>query len=118
MNKLILVIIILLSSAFTISASDSVMESPTCDNNSPQVCQFSLSSYAGTVDNNGNTSYFTVGLSCPQKEDTYATVVVFVNGEHAASTVVKVPAEKTSSQSVNIKVGQDYKGKAYKLVVQ
>lgn len=91
---------------------------PAVSVDSPQFCQFSLSSYTGTVNDSGNTDYFTVGLSCPQKEDIYATVVAFVDDEHVASVVVKVPAGNTNSAKVFIKLGTSYSGKKYRLLVQ
>lgn len=87
------------------------------DIQSPQVCQFSLSTYSGTV-SSGSTAYFTVGLSCPQEKDVYATVVAFVNQQHVASEVVKVPAGSTRSERVCIVVGASYNGESYRLVVQ
>lgn len=85
---------------------------------SPQVCQFSLTSYSGTISSAGNTKDFKVGLSCPQQEDVRATVVVFINGEHVGSKVVTVKAGKDYSESVSINVGTEYYQKQYKLVVQ
>ena len=85
---------------------------------SPQVCQFSLSNYSGKIKNTWTTESFTVGLSCPQQEDVYATVIVVIDGYTIASKVVKVPAGKTSSDSVSINVGQEFVGKSYRLVVQ
>lgn len=85
---------------------------------SPQVCQFSLSSYSGKINSSCSTEYFTVGLSCPQQEDVYATVIVVIDGYTVASKVVQVPAGKTSSDSVNIYVGKDFVGQSYRLVVQ
>lgn len=90
---------------------------PSATENSPQVCQFSLSSYSGTI-NGGVTNPVTVGLSCPQQEDMYATVVVFIDNAHVASDVVKVPAGSTKSASFQIRVGSEYNGKSYRLVVQ
>ena len=84
---------------------------------SPQVCQFSLSKYTGTI-SSGCTQSFTVGLSCPQEADTYATVVVFIDGKHIASDVVKIPAGETRSRSVQINVGSSYDNQTYELVVQ
>ena len=84
---------------------------------SPQVCQFSLTSYSGTI-NAASTDPFQVGLSCPQEGDVRATVVVFINGEHVASKVVTVKAGKDYSDSVFINVGHSYNGQRYKLVVQ
>lgn len=98
-------------------ATNAHSESLIGRNYSPQVCQFSLSSYQGTLSSGGYTDPFTVGLSCPQEKDVYATVVVFVDGEHAASKVVMVPANKTVSASVSIKVPGGA-GKSYRLVVQ
>lgn len=98
-------------------ASAQPTEIATTTAESPQFCQFSLSSYRGTI-SNGLTSNFTVGLSCPQTDDVYATVIVFIDGEHTASKVVKIDAGKTQSSPVNILVGTVYNGKSYKLVVQ
>lgn len=84
---------------------------------SPQVCQFSLTSYSGVV-TNGYTDGFQVGLSCPQESDVRATVVVFINGEHAASKVVTIKAGKDYSERVDIKVGSMYNDQRYRLVVQ
>lgn len=84
---------------------------------SPQVCQFSLSTYSGKV-TNGSTAYFTVGLSCPQEKDVYATVVAYINQQPVASEVVKVPAGATRSQRVCIVVGSSYNDESYRLVVQ
>lgn len=117
MKHLIILVFVLLSFGSVAMASSGSSESPIEMNYSPQVCQFSLSSYQGTLNNSGNTNAFTVGLSCPQEKDVYATVVVFVDGEHAASKVVKVPANKTESASVSIKVPGGA-GKPYRLVVQ
>lgn len=84
---------------------------------SPEVCQFSLTSYSGTI-TSGSTGTFKVGLSCPQEKDVKATVVVFINGEHAASKVVTIKAGNDYSDSVSILVGKAYNGERYKLVVQ
>lgn len=84
---------------------------------SPQVCQFSLTSYSGTV-RNGYTDTFQVGLSCPQERDVRATVVAYIEGEHAASKVVTVKAGNDYSEGVIINVGSSYNGQRYKLVVQ
>ncbi|MDE6283934.1 MAG: hypothetical protein K2L97_08105 [Muribaculaceae bacterium] len=85
---------------------------------SPQVCQFSLTSYSGIINNSGNTGSFQVGLSCPQTEDVRATVVVLINNEHVASKVVSIKAGKDYSNDVYINVGTGYYGERYKLVVQ
>jgi len=84
---------------------------------SPQVCQFSLTKYSGTI-SGGYTGQFQVGLSCPQEEDVRATVVVFIDDEYVASKVVTVKAGKDYSDSVNISVGSSYDGKKFRLVVQ
>lgn len=119
MNKIILLVL----SAFYLLcpatfATTSQTASTSYSNYSPQVCQFSLSNYSGKVTSEGNTTLFTVGLSCPQETDAYATVVVFINNEHVASKVVKVSAKSTESQSIKIKVGSEFAGMPYKLVVQ
>ena len=66
----------------------------------------------------GRTQEFTVSVSCPQTEVQRATVVVFIDGEHTASTVVDIPAGKVSSASVYINVGGEYDDLEYRLVVQ
>ena len=85
---------------------------------SPQVCQFSLTSYSGTIDSSGDTSSFQVGLSCPQEEDVRASVGVIIDNALVASKVVTVSAGKDYSQSVYIPVGSQFIGKKYNLVVQ
>lgn len=99
-------------------ASESNATTSSYASSSPQVCQFSLSHYTGTI-SSGSTDGVSVGLSCPQGTDTYATVVVVIDGELVASEVIKVPAGKTrSDNNVCIKVGASYNGKSYKLGVQ
>lgn len=99
-------------------ASNSQATTSSYTSGSPQVCQFSLSHYTGTINSNSRTDTFTVGLSCPQETDAYATVIVVIEGELIASEVVKVPAGKTKSTSTSIYVGSSYNGKSYKLGVQ
>lgn len=101
-----------------LASSNQHTGTPSFVEDSPQVCQFSLSRYTGTVDTNGMTEYFTIGLSCPQESDIYATVVVFIDDLHVASEVVKIPAKAIRSSSVNIRAGKTYKGRSYRLVVQ
>lgn len=101
-----------------IFAFDGSDRNPSSVSVSPEVCQFSLSSYTGTVESNGYTKEFTVGLSCPQQTDVNATVVAYVDGDIIASKVVTVKAGKTQSDGVTIYVGWEYKGKKYKLGVQ
>ena len=118
MNKIILLVL----SAFYLLcpatfATTSQTASTSYSNYSPQVCQFSLSHYTGTI-NSSCTGAFTVGLSCPQETDAYATVVVVIEGELVASEVVKVPAGNTKSARTSINVGSSYNGKSYKLGVQ
>lgn len=120
MRTKIVLIILTVIGAFSIKTfSENTVEkiTPTY-NESPQVCQFSLSLYSGTLDSDGDTGLFTVGLSCPQEETTYATVVLFVDDMHTASTVVKISAGNTRSDSTRIKAGRENAGKKYRLVVQ
>lgn len=106
----------------SVEASDMSSTYPTSSeissNYSPEVCQFSLTSYSGTISNTGSTDYFKVGLSCPQEVDVRATVVVFINDEHAASKVVTIKAGNDYSDRVSISVGSSFKGERYRLVVQ
>lgn len=105
----------------TVKASEMASKYPVSTEissyNSPEVCQFSLTSYSGTI-HSGNTDNFNVGLSCPQEKDVRATVIVFINNEHAASKVVTIKAGKDYSESIFINVGHSYNGERYKLVVQ
>lgn len=113
-------LILLISIASSASNSESYSQEPTTSNTnySPQVCKFSLSSYTGKVDNLGRTHDFTVGLSCPQKEDVRATVTVLINNKRIASKIVTVKAGKDSSGREQIYVGDSYKGEEYELVVR
>lgn len=106
-----------LGSAVFASTNASDAESASASAYSPQVCQFSLSHYRGTI-NSGSTARFTVGLSCPQEEDTYATVVVYIDGKIVASEVVQVPANSTKSAPTTVSVSGSYNGKGYELGVQ
>lgn len=116
--KVILVLAAILALGPAIYASNTQsVKSPSVMNDSPQVCQFSLSKYAGNVTSGGYTASFTVGLSCPQESDAYATVDVFVDKEKVASEVVKIPAGQTLSAQVQINVGGSYAGKSYRLEV-
>ena len=108
-----------LSFGHTVFASNDKTKPSISENcNSPQVCQFSLSTYTGVINNSCKTGIFKVGLSCPQENDVYATVAVFIDGKIVASQVVKVPAGKTQSNDTAIKVNSNYKGKSYELGVQ
>lgn len=115
--------ILLLSALFVVSsnATDIPLSSASLSANtvtySPQVCQFSLTSYTGTI-SNGGTDRFQVGLSCPQENDVRATVVLFIDKEYVASKVVTIKAGKDYSEPLYIQVGASYNGKRYRLVVE
>lgn len=108
--------------AFTTLASESnVMSDEQLTNElsySPQVCQFSLSRYTGTISQYGNTDGFQVGLSCPQTTDVRATVVVLIKKEIVASKIVTIKAGKEYSDNISINVGQNYSGQQYNLIVE
>ena len=116
MRKILIFLFVTLFSA-SVYASEISGISQSSSLESPQVCQFSLTSYIGTIEY-GNTGEFQVGLSCPQENDAKATVVVFIDGEHAASKVITVPAGKDYSNKEKIHVGASFNGQKYKLVVQ
>ena len=97
------------------SLSQTTSEASASD--SPLVCQFSLTSYSGTI-NSGNTNTFQVGLSCPQQSDVRATVVVVIDNELVASKVVTIKAGNDYSDRVFISVGSSYNGQKYQLGVQ
>ena len=98
-------------------ASNAPAVSETTSTNSPQVCQFSLTSYSGTI-RSGRTGSFQVGLSCPQQTDVRATVVVLIDNKLVASKVVTIQAGKDYSGDITILVGNEYDGKEYSLGVQ
>lgn len=118
MKKITIMLISMLSIATLTYATESKSQDPSYVSASPQVCQFSLSKYTGTIDGAGNTNSFTVGLSCPQEETIYATVGVVIDGEIVASKVVEIDANKTKSSSTYINVGTSYSGQKYSLMVQ
>ena len=118
MKKLLFILVSLFVIGLTVSASNSTTGTSSQTTYSPQVCQFSLSSYSGTINYSGNTEKFTVGLSCPQESDIYATVGVIIDGDLVATTVVKVKAGETRSTAQTISVGGKYAGKSYRLVVE
>ncbi|MBD5319542.1 MAG: hypothetical protein HDS07_01390 [Bacteroides sp.] len=98
-------------------ASNAPAVSETTSTNSPQVCQFSLTSYSGTIFQE-KTGKFKVGLSCPQQTNVRATVIVKIDNELVASTVVTIEAGKVYSDDAYISVGPGYEGKKYSLGVQ
>ena len=89
----------------------------TVISNDDFTCQFSLNKYSGTVDGSGNTEGHMVYLNCPQDEDVYATVYVYIDGECVASGVFNIGAGYTKSGSMDISVGRSYSGKKYTLKV-
>lgn len=93
------------------------VESTTFNGETPQVCQFSLSKYTGTI-SGGYTGSFKVRVSCPSDDTLRATVGVFIDRELIASEVVEIQSGKTESGSINITVGADYDGKKFNLVVE
>lgn len=94
--------------------SETATENAT-DAETQQVCQYSLSSYSGTIDAFGKTSNFQVILSCAQEVDTNWTVFVTIDGNVVASDIVTVAKGQTKSTSVYIGVAKEYSGKPYRL---
>lgn len=119
--KSILLLMLVMAMGLTANASNdkTMSEMPTTSESSysPQVCQFSLTSYTGTISSGGYTDSFQVGVSCPQDTDARATVVVYIDDQPVASKVVVVPAGRDYSASTSIKVS-GYAGKRYRLLVQ
>ncbi len=117
-------ILVLLVSVFAMFAYDAVASnnenttSPQTEN-SPQVCQFSLSHYTGTLSfRDAYTDIFFVRLNCAQTEDVCATVFVYVEGECVASQVVCISAGKTSSKVAQIDCPNEFEEKKYTLKVE
>ena len=116
-------ILVLLVSVFAMFAYDAVASnnenttSPQTEN-SPQVCQFSLSHYTGTLSSHAHTGRFVVGLNCAQTEDVCATVFVYVEGECVASDVVCISAGKKFSKETYIACPNEFKYKKYSLRVE
>lgn len=119
MKKIAVSLFVAMLGCFVCMARETVKEKSSIDPTPmsvEQVCQFSLTSYSGTI-YNGATSSFRVGLSCPQQNDVRATVDVYINGERVASKVVTVKASNEYSEKVYINVGNSYNGLKYKLSV-
>lgn len=119
--KALLALMLVMAMCLTANASAdkalSEMPSTSESSYSPQVCQFSLTSYTGTIDSSEFTGSFQVGVSCPQNTDQRATVVVYIDDQPVASKVVVVPAGKDYSISTRIRA-RGYAGKQYRLLVQ
>ncbi len=83
-------------------------------------CHFSLTHYSGTIINNRGytTEFFKVQLNCPQKQDVYATVYLYIDGRAIASTLVKISAGMTESRDTLFSTSKEYVGKEYTLRVQ
>ena len=89
----------------------------TVISNDDFTCQFSLNKYSGAVTDKGNTEEHWVYLNCPQDEDVYATVYVYIDGECVASSVYKIEAGNTQSSGEIIHIGNSYSRKNYTLKV-
>ena len=84
----------------------------------PQVCQFSLDHYTGTISDK-KTNNVQVRLSCPQKEEVKATVFVYINNELVVSELFTIDANSDRSEYKRIAVPSEYKnGDKYKLTVE
>lgn len=119
MKKIFLILITIFSVMSISYATESGISAYTgAVSESPQICQFSLSKYTGTVDSRGDTGSFTVGLSCPQEKTVYATVGVVIDGSIVASKVVEIEANQTKSSTTYISVGSSYSGQKYNLLVE
>ena len=104
-------------------SSSSYATSLISDQQSLEKCQFSLTSYSGTISNEktyGTTANFQVGLNCPQEKAITATVFVFIGNDKdpVVSKIVTIDAGNMYSQYVSIVVGKQYIGKNYRMTVQ
>lgn len=112
MKKFMLLAIVAMFATINVFAEDNQKTTTTQENDSFITCQFSLNHYSGkTYGGNANgygagkTNSVVVYLNCPQPEDVYATVFVYIDGNCVTSKVIKVPANKTESEGVQISTG-------------
>ena len=120
MKKFMLLAIVAMFATINVFAENEVVnnDKKTVVSNDDFTCQFSLNKYSGTVTTgSGNTAEHLVYLNCPQDEDVYATVYVYIDGECVASSVYKIEAGNTRSIEKRIHVGSSYSGKNYTLKV-
>ncbi len=119
MKKFMFLAIVAVFATMNVFADNEVVnnDKKTVISNDDFTCQFSLDTYSGTVNNNGDTAKHRVYLNCPQDEDVYATVYVYIDGECIASEVFKIEAGSTKSNWSSIYVGASYHGKKYTLKV-
>ena len=117
MKKIIVLLVLVFAmSSFNAFATNNETTTSTQSDSNWRTCQFSLSSYTGTISRNHETSSFRVLLNCPQESDISATVYVHIDGECVASRVVTIKAGQTNSPDVRIKVNGYYQ-KKYTLTV-
>lgn len=81
-------------------------------------CKFSLNHYTGCTNDYGNSGSFWVKLNCPQQQDVYATVYIYIGGKRIASKVVKIKAGYTESSADYFSLPQIYGNKDYTLKVE
>ena len=119
MKKFMFLAIVAMFATMNVFAENEVVnnDKKTVISNDDFTCQFSLNKYSGTVTDRGNTAEHLVYLNCPQDEDVYATVYVYIDGECVASSVYKIEAGNTNSSVQRIHVGSSYSGKKYTLKV-
>jgi len=117
MKKIIVLLVLVFAmSSFNAFATNNETTTSTQSDSNWRTCQFSLSSYTGTI-SGSETLRFKVLLNCPQESDISATVYVHIDGECVASDVVTIKAGNTESSTVWISVRSVYEGKKYTLTV-
>lgn len=119
MKKFMFLAIVAMFATMNVFAENEVVNNETTTTISSEdfTCKFSLNHYSGTVNCYGDTAKHWVYLNCPQDEDIYATVYVYIDGERVASEVFKIEAGSTESGSSSIFVGRSYSDKKYTLDV-
>ena len=119
MKKFMLLAIVAMFATMNVFADNEVVnnDKKTVVSNDDFTCQFSLDRYSGTIDGLGSTNTHYVYLNCPQDEDVYATVYIYIDGECFGSKVCRIKAGCTESGKVSFSVSPAYKGKTYTLKV-
>ncbi len=119
MKKFMLLAIVAVFATMNVFADNEVVnnDKKTVISNDDFTCQFSLNKYSGTVYRNGDTALHKVYLNCPQDEDVYATVYIYIDGECVASKVCRIEAGSTTSDEFYFSVDKSYSGKKYTLKV-
>ena len=115
---IVLLVSVFAMSSFNAFATNNEVTVATQSESNFYTCKFSLDHYTGCTNVYGNSGSFCVRLNCPQQQDVYATVYIYIDGKRIASKVVKIKAGDTESSSDYFSLPQFYSNKDYTLKVE